>query len=203
MLFRSDNVSEDALLRDPGELVFRNGEYPPEEIAYATSNPNGNGEFSPSQGDTKAILSREMPPGDSYVNAPLVNFVHTENQQRMQTALREVRQRLGKKYPLTIGGEKIWTERTIASINPSKPEEAVGFQSEAGLAEADRAVEAAKKAFDRWSRTPVGDRAAILERCAAIMDRRRFELCALEVFEVGKAWAVCFGPGFEIGRAHV
>ena len=36
-------------------------------------------------------------------------------------------------------------------------------------------------------RTPVEERCQLLERAAAILDRRRFELSALEVFEVGKA----------------
>ena len=33
----------------------------------------------------------------------------------------------------------------------------------------------------------------MLERVAAILDRRRFELSAVEVFEVGKAWAEADG----------
>ena len=36
-------------------------------------------------------------------------------------------------------------------------------------------------------------RCQLLERVAAIMDRRRFELSAVEVFEVGKAWAEADG----------
>ena len=69
----------------------------------------------------------------------------------------------------------------------------MGLVAEAGIPEADRAVEAARAAFEKWSRRPIEERAQLLERVAEIMDRRRFELSALEVFEVGKAWAEADG----------
>ena len=197
----SENVSEEALLRDPNELVVPMRHIPVREQPaggrWLAARPSRNGTNGADPTGANPLASeqagRETPPGDSYTNAPLLNFVHPENQARMQSALRDVRQRLGKKYPLTIGGEKIWTEKAIASINPSRPDQVIGYQSEADIADAERAVQAAKRAFDRWSRTPVDERARILERCAAIMDRRRFELSALEVFEVGKAWAEADG----------
>src|SRR6266567_2195505 len=106
----------------------------------------------------------------------------------MRSALREVRQRLGEKYPLVIGGQKVWTDQLTPSVNPSAPDEIVGYGSEAGIPEAERAVKAAREAFDKWSRTPFEERARLLERAADIMERRRYELSAVEVFEVGKPW---------------
>jgi hypothetical protein len=55
--------------------------------------------------------SLETPPGDSYENAPLVNFVHRQTQEQMRTALRDVRARFGQKYPLVINGQKIMTDK--------------------------------------------------------------------------------------------
>ena len=106
----------------------------------------------------------------------------------MKAALREVRGRFGREYPLLIDGEKVTTGKWMESVNPSQPNEIVGRVAEAGLPEAERALAAARGSFDRWSRTSVEHRAQLLERVAAIMERRRFELCAVEVFEVGKAW---------------
>jgi RHH-type proline utilization regulon transcriptional repressor/proline dehydrogenase/delta 1-pyrroline-5-carboxylate dehydrogenase len=174
----SDNVSTEALLRDPRSLFSENGETPHPSVQDRHVH-NG--------------ASLDTPPGDAYENAPLVNFVHRESQEKMREALREVRQRLGQKYPLIIGGDKVWTNKTIASINPSNPDEVVGYQTEADIPEAERALKAAMGAFDRWSRTPFEKRARLLERVAAIMDRRRYELAALEVYEVGKAWAEADG----------
>jgi RHH-type proline utilization regulon transcriptional repressor/proline dehydrogenase/delta 1-pyrroline-5-carboxylate dehydrogenase len=104
-----------------------------------------------------------------------------------------VHSQLGQKYPLVIDGEKVWTDKTIASINPSSPDEVVGHVAEAGIPEAERAVKAAREAFEKWSRTSFEKRARLLERAADIMHRRRYELSALEVYEVGKAWAEADG----------
>ena len=177
----SENVSAAQLLRDPIDLVDQGA--------------NGAKDLAIAGEDRQAFngASRETPPGDTYQNAPLVNFVYRENQDRMRQALAEVRQTLGQKYPLTIGGERVWTSKTIASINPGNPEQVIGYQAHAEIPEAERAIVAAKKAFDGWSRTPFEERARLLERVAAIMDRRRYELSALEVFEVGKAWAEADG----------
>ncbi|MBA2271160.1 MAG: L-glutamate gamma-semialdehyde dehydrogenase, partial [Chthoniobacterales bacterium] len=137
--------------------------------------------------------SRETPPGDSYENAPLVNFVHRQTQEQMLTAIRDVRARLGQRYPLVINGQKITTGNWMDSLNPTNPSEVVGSVAEAGIPEAEQAVKAAGDAFKHWCRVSVNHRAELLERAAAIMDRRRFELSALEVFEVGKGWAEADG----------
>ena len=78
----------------------------------------------------------EQPPGDVYKNSPLVNFVYKESQEQMQAALRDVRNRFGRKFPLVINGEKIWTDKLTPSVNPSAPNEIVGYAAEAGIPEA-------------------------------------------------------------------
>src|SRR5437762_3454084 len=179
----SENVSAEELLRDPKELVRQNRAQLPETTIPAITEDRHH----------KNGASIESPPGDIYENSPLVNFVYQESQEKMRTALREVHNRFGEKYPLVIGGEKVWTDKLTPSVNPSAPKEVVGYVAEAGIPEAERAVKAARTAFDKWSRTPSEERARLVERAAAIMDRRRYELSALEVFEVGKPWAEADG----------
>jgi RHH-type transcriptional regulator, proline utilization regulon repressor / proline dehydrogenase / delta 1-pyrroline-5-carboxylate dehydrogenase len=171
----SENVSESELLRDPADLVAQS--------------PNGARQIDVMSDGA----SLDTSPGDTYENAPLVNFVYPQNQERMREALAHVRTQLGQKYPLVINGEKVWTGKTIASINPTSPDDVVGHVAEAGIPEAERAVKAARDAFEKWSRTSFETRCRLLERAADIMHRRRFELSALEVFEVGKAWAEADG----------
>ena len=171
----SENVSESELLRDPADLI--------------AEGPNGARHVEVS-GDGASL---DTPPGDTYENAPLVNFVYQQNQDRMRQALEHVRTQFGQKYPLIINGEKVWTDKTIASINPSFPDNVVGHVAEAGIPEAERAVKAARDALEKWSRTSFETRCRLLERAADIMHRRRYELSALEVFEVGKAWAEADG----------
>ena len=177
----AENISDKELLRDPCEFLrqSQNGVLP--RSNNATINAMKNRQLSDGG-------SLDTPQGDTYENAPLTNFAHEENQKKMCAALREMRKRLGKEYPLVIGGEKIFTGKTIASINPSSPDEVVGAVSEAGIREAERAVKVARDAFKEWRWTPFEERARLLEQAAAIMERRRFELSALEVFEVGKPW---------------
>jgi RHH-type proline utilization regulon transcriptional repressor/proline dehydrogenase/delta 1-pyrroline-5-carboxylate dehydrogenase len=173
----AENVSANELLRDPRELIK------PSVVPTRRDDP---GELAQSNGKNSASL--DTVPGDVYRNSPLVNFVYKDSQDRMRNALREVRKRFGEKYPLIIGGEKVWTDKLTPSVNPSVPDEIVGYGSEAGIPEAERAVKAAREAFGKWSRTPFEERARLLERAADIMERRRYELSAVEVFEVGKPW---------------
>ena len=165
----AENVSERELLRDPRDLILKNG-------AVRSVPPNQSADWKPAL------------PGDSFKNSPLVNFVYKDSQDKMETALREMRKRFGEKYPLVIGGEKVWTQELTPSVNPSEPTEIVGYSAEAGIPEAERAVKAARSAFEKWRWTPVEERARLLERAADILERRRYELSALEVFEVGKPW---------------
>jgi RHH-type proline utilization regulon transcriptional repressor/proline dehydrogenase/delta 1-pyrroline-5-carboxylate dehydrogenase len=177
----SDNASAAQLLCDPGSLI-------------GGTRSVGSTESSPSLvAHSRNGASPETPSGDTYENAPLVNFVHRSSQEQMRTALREMRGRLGQKYPLVIDGQKIWTGSLINSINPSSPKQIVGSVTEAGIPQAEAAIKAARNAFDHWCRVSVEHRAGLLERVASIMDRRRFELSALEVFEVGKPWAEADG----------
>src|SRR6516162_3371386 len=128
----SENVSEAELLRDPADLVAQ----------------SWNGARRMDVGEDSTSLDTR--PDDTYENAPLVNFVYQQNQDRMREALAHVRTQLGQKYPLVINGDRVWTDKTIASINPSSPEDVVGHVAEAGIPEAERAVKAARDAFEKW-----------------------------------------------------
>src|SRR4051812_24438222 len=176
----SDNVSASELLRDPRDLAGQSGN--------GATDLNGEARSTPAQ-----VFSRETAPGDTYRNSPLANFVYADVQEKMSAAIETMRARLGREYPVVIGGSRIRTGKTIASINPSNPEQVVGAVVEGGIPEAERAVQTARKAFVHWSRRPFEDRAQLLERVASILDHRRYELSALEAFEVGKPWAEADG----------
>src|SRR6184192_2544760 len=191
----SEHVSATQLLRDPRDLV--NGDNPPSTTiipsAAGSLGPSQTGIFARDDGAGGNGANREMPPGDTYKNASLTNFVYPEAQEKMRAALREVRARFGQKYPIVIDGKEVWTDKLLPSLNPSAPDQIVGLVAEAGIPEAESAAKAARRAFESWSRTPFEERCELLERVAAILDCRRFELSAVEVFEVGKAWAEADG----------
>ncbi|MES9508257.1 aldehyde dehydrogenase family protein [Streptomyces sp. NPDC000609] len=66
--------------------------------------------------------------------------------------------------------------------------DAFAVVSEGGAADADDAVAAARAAFDDgvWPRTPVAERAALLRRVAALLERDRERIGALESRDAGK-----------------
>src|SRR5216110_879182 len=174
----SENVPAAELLRNPREILHRsrNGVLPP---LNSTINMTKN--------------TPKTQPGAPYDNAPLTNFALPENQEKMRSALLEQRKQLGRKVPLTINGEKIWTDKMFSSVNPSQPDQIVGYAAEAGIPEAEHAIAAARATFEKWRHTSFEQRCQLLERVAEILERRRFELSALEVFEVGKPWAQADG----------
>src|SRR5213595_3097341 len=91
----SEHVSATQLLRDPRDLV--NGENPPSTTiipsAAGSLGPSRTGIFARDDGAGRNGANREMPPGDTYKNASLTNFVYPESQEKMRAAVREVRAR--------------------------------------------------------------------------------------------------------------
>src|SRR5215468_600095 len=172
----AENVPTEELLRDPREL-----------IRPTVPGIGGPGRLDGSNQKNGASL--HATPSDIFKNAPLVSFIYKDSQDKMQSALREARKRFGEKHPLYIGGEKVWVDNLTPSVNPAEPSEIVGYGTEAGIDEAERAVKAARNAFEKWRWTPFEERAQLLGRAADILERRRYELSAVEVFEVGKPWS--------------
>ncbi len=123
-----------------------------------------------------------------FTNEPLTNFSIPEKRREMQAAIEQVRAELGREYPLIIGGRRIAAEEKWSSYNPSRPDEVVGAFPKATREHAGQAIEAAGRAFESWKRVPPRERAEWLLRAAALMRRRKFELSAWMVFEVGKTW---------------
>src|SRR5437899_4587325 len=133
----AENVAAKELLCDPRELI---------KPAVAGIGDLGR----PSGSNHKNGASLHATAGDSFRNAPLVSFIYKDSQDKMQSALREVRKRFGEKHPLYIGGEKVWSDNLTPSVNPAEPTEIVGYGTEAGVPEAERAVKAARAAFETW-----------------------------------------------------
>jgi aldehyde dehydrogenase (NAD+) len=90
-------------------------------------------------------------------------------------------------YGLFIGGEFVpATGGGFKSVNPAT-EEVLAEIGEASAADVDRAVAAARGAYDRvWSRMPGGERAKYLFRIARIIQERARELAVLESIDNGK-----------------
>jgi len=128
-------------------------------------------------------------PLPEFKNEPLSDFKHNPaHRRRMEYAIDEIREELGREYDLVIGGERIKTPAKIHSYNPSHPDQVVGVFSQADAALADRAVLKAEEAFKTWSRTPVQKRVDLLLKVSKILRDRKYYYEARLVYEVGKTW---------------
>jgi 1-pyrroline-5-carboxylate dehydrogenase len=129
-----------------------------------------------------------MDPGP-FRNEPATDFSKPENKKAMEAAIAKVRAQLGREYDLVIGGKSVQTKDKLRSINPAKPSELVAQFSRAGAGEVQPAMDAALKAYETWSRTPVEERAGLLLRVAKLIRERKHEFSAWMMFEVSKNWA--------------
>lgn len=123
-----------------------------------------------------------------FVNEPLIDFSKEENARKMRAAIEKVRGQLGREYDLIMGGKHVKTQDKLKSINPAKPSQLVGLHQKAGKEQVEPAMNAALKAFQTWSRTPVEERAALLFRVGDLLRERKFEFASWMVFEVSKNW---------------
>jgi 1-pyrroline-5-carboxylate dehydrogenase len=128
-------------------------------------------------------------PQTPFVNEPFVDFTQPENKRRMQAALADVQNKLGREYDIVIGGKRLKTAGKIFSMNPARPAEVIGVHQRAGVEHVEPAMQAAQAAFTSWSKVPVAERANLLFAAAALIRERSFEFCAWLTFEVGKNWA--------------
>lgn len=114
------------------------------------------------------------------------DYAEGEERKEATLAFQNVRQQLGKTYLPLINGEYVQTQQVIDSLNPSNFSEVVGKIGLLSVEQAEIAMQAAKAAFPLWRKTPVKQRAGILRKAADLMEKRRAELSAWIVLEVGK-----------------
>ena len=96
--------------------------------------------------------------------------------------------RLRPSYGLFIDGEfsDPSTHQQFASLNPAT-EETLAMVSQASDADVDRAVAAARRAYDSvWSKTSGAERAKYLFRIARLIQERSRELAVVETLDNGK-----------------
>jgi 1-pyrroline-5-carboxylate dehydrogenase len=142
----------------------------------------------------ESVASRAKTP---FKNEALTDFTTPENRQAQGEALEQVKSELGQTYPLIIGGEKIFNKETFASVNPSQPDQVIGYFARAGVEQADEAVKAAAAAFETWKRVPAEERAGYLFAAADLLKQRRFYVNAWMIYEVGKSWPEADGDTAE------
>jgi aldehyde dehydrogenase (NAD+) len=109
---------------------------------------------------------------------------------------------LRERYGIFVGGEWLEPTETYETIDPSS-EEALAEVGQATREEVDRAVAAAREAFDDgWSATSPAERAKYLFRIARILQERSREFAVLESLNGGKPIRESRDVDLPLSAAH-
>ena len=122
-----------------------------------------------------------------FKNETYADFSKSANRTKQEKALSAVRATLGREYPIVVGSERIHTSDKFRSYNPSKKEEVIGVFQKGDVPIARKAVDTAFAAFEGWKTVPYRKRAEYLFKAANVMRKRRFDLNAVMILEVGKS----------------
>jgi RHH-type transcriptional regulator, proline utilization regulon repressor / proline dehydrogenase / delta 1-pyrroline-5-carboxylate dehydrogenase len=154
-------------------------------------------EYVESQPLTKLLAPPTVSPHDSHIktttagqnfaNEPHSDFSQAHVRRAMQLAISTVRSQLaqrweGRSSSVTLTGP--WFE----SHNPCRPDEIVAQVRSASVTDLNDIIKQAHKEWVSWRRTAPDVRSEILRKAASELSRRRFELAAWEIVEVGKPW---------------
>ncbi|MBC8124818.1 MAG: aldehyde dehydrogenase family protein, partial [Candidatus Kapabacteria bacterium] len=122
----------------------------------------------------------------AFKNEVYLDFTKPAIAAKQKSAIDDVRKKFGKEYPNIVGGKRLVTSNKTVSLNPADPKEIVGTFQKSGADDAEKAMKAALKAFESWKLVPMKKRADFLFKAANVMRRRRLEINAWMISEVGK-----------------
>jgi 1-pyrroline-5-carboxylate dehydrogenase len=120
-------------------------------------------------------------------NEPVFDYAPgTMERANLKNALRDLSERQIE-IPLIIAGRKVRTGNTGQAVMPHNHSHVLATYHKAGPAEVQQAIEAAKEAWQDWSRMPWEARAALLLKAADILTcRRRAEVNAAAMLDLSK-----------------
>jgi aldehyde dehydrogenase (NAD+) len=111
--------------------------------------------------------------------------------------------RIAPRYGLFIGGKMVeaHSRKRFPTINPAT-EKTLSEVAEADAVDVDRAVKAATKAFDSWSRLTPSRRARYIFRISRILQERARELAVVETMDGGKPIKESRDVDIPLAAAH-
>lgn len=192
----ADNAATEELLMNPlttGATATRSPANPVSANSVSENNVSAremSEESMPKNDVTAAALTDPLadPLAATFENEPLIDFARGEMRSAMLTALGQVKEQLGRKVPLVIGGDSVETDETVESLDPSLTSRVVANVAMANVSHVADAVAAARGALASWRDGGAVERARLIRAAARRMRERFFELAAWEVYECGKSW---------------
>ena len=143
--------------------------------------------LAPPQISTQYAPIKTTNHAQSFVNEPHSDYSQADIRDAMRAGITSVQSQLGRRWDGStskIGLTGPW----LQSRNPCKPSEVVAQVKSAEMSDLDLIIDRAVKQWENWRRTAPDARSNILRKASAAMSRRRYELAAWEIVEVGKPW---------------
>lgn len=103
-----------------------------------------------------------------------------------EQALEKKKNQLGQNHGMIIGGADRFADQVFENYNPARRDQLLGTFQKGSPEDADRAVRAARKAYETWRLIPWQERADLLLKTADLLEEQIFEIAAVTTLEVGK-----------------
>ncbi len=133
------------------------------------------------------VPAKPLYPTRSFNNEALLDFAIASDRKKTQEAVANFK--LEQKVTPIIDGHSQSSAEVFTRLNPSNTHQVVAHVMMATRDQAEAAVLSAHKFWSEWKRVPYQTRSHYLEKVADLMEAKRFQLIATQVYEVGKPWA--------------
>ena len=101
-------------------------------------------------------------------------------------AVVKLKSNLGKEYGMFIDGRDVFADDKYEDRSPVNTDWVLAVMQKGNATHAKMAIDAARRAFPKWSRTPWQTRVKLVRKASALIEKRIFELGAAMALEVGK-----------------
>ncbi|HSO12839.1 MAG TPA: aldehyde dehydrogenase family protein [Anaerolineales bacterium] len=101
-------------------------------------------------------------------------------------AVARLKENLGREYGMIIDGKDVFADEKFEDRSPVNTDWVLAVMQKGNASHANMAIDAARKAFPAWSRTPWQKRVQLVRKASALIEKRIFELGAAMALEVGK-----------------
>ncbi len=101
-------------------------------------------------------------------------------------AVASLKQNLGKEWSMIIDNKDVFADEKWEDRSPINTDWVLAVMQKGNAAHANQAIQAARRAFPKWSHTPWQERVKLVRKAAALLEKRIFELGSAMALEVGK-----------------
>ena len=139
-------------------------------------------------------MPKKLAPKVTYVTLSADESLHP----KFESALKKFESTLGKRYPMYIGGKKVWSESgEFEHRSPIDTSVVVGRFQIGTREHAASAISSASEGFEGWSSMTWQERVRTMERFAKLVDERKFEIAVAITYEVGKTRLEALAEAWE------